>query len=92
MATDEKKLLIEYNKMRESKCWLEEKSESTWLRPQRRHFLQSNRASQENYVVEKKDEHDSGRTSWIKITTEYKERRHFPEKSKLVYNYIVLKY
>ncbi|XP_072846270.1 spermatogenesis-associated protein 45 [Pogona vitticeps] len=84
MAADEKKLLVEYNKLRESNCWLEEKSESTWLRPQRRHYPHWNQASQEKYI-EKKKEYNSGRTSWIKITPEYKEKRHFPEKNNAIF-------
>lgn len=84
MTTEEQKALIEYNKMRESRCWLEGKTESTWLRPQRRHYPQFNRSSIDNYR-EEKHEIDTGRTSWVAITPpQHKERRHFPEKSKLI--------
>uniref|UniRef100_A0A8C5RZI3 Uncharacterized protein n=1 Tax=Laticauda laticaudata TaxID=8630 RepID=A0A8C5RZI3_LATLA len=76
-----KKRLLEYNKIRESRCLLEGKSEMYWLRPQKKHYPQSNRASLENYK-EEKQEYDSGRTSWIKVTPPNKEKRHFPEKSK----------
>uniref|UniRef100_A0A8C6X3F2 Uncharacterized protein n=1 Tax=Naja naja TaxID=35670 RepID=A0A8C6X3F2_NAJNA len=84
MAEDVKKRLLEYNKMRESRCLLEGKSEMYWLRPQKKHYPQSNRASLENYK-EEKQEYDSGRTSWIKITPPNKEKRHFPEKSKFAH-------
>ncbi|XP_061482430.1 spermatogenesis-associated protein 45 [Rhineura floridana] len=85
MAADEKKLLIEYNKMRESGCLLEGKSETAWLRPQRRHYPQSNRTSVENYG-EEKHEYVSGRTSWITIfPPEHKEKRHFPEKNNAIF-------
>ncbi|XP_042303991.1 spermatogenesis-associated protein 45 [Sceloporus undulatus] len=80
MAEDEKKRVLAYNKMRESYCWLEGKNESTWLRPERRHYPQSNRTSLEKFI-EEKHEYDSGRTTWIKITPpDHKEKRHFPEK------------
>lgn len=85
MAEDEKRQLLEYNQMRESRCLLEGRSETCWLRPQKKHFPQSNRASAENYK-EEKQECDSGRTSWIKTTPpHHKEKRHFPEKSKCTY-------
>lgn len=85
MAADNNKLLIEYNKLRETNCLLEGKSETTWLRPQRRHFPQANRCSVEK-VREKKQEPDSGRTSWVTVTpVRLKERRHFPERSKFIY-------
>uniref|UniRef100_A0A8D0E008 Uncharacterized protein n=1 Tax=Salvator merianae TaxID=96440 RepID=A0A8D0E008_SALMN len=84
---NEKKLLIEYNKMRESGCLLEGKSESTWLRPQRRHYPQSNRPSPENYVEEKReDKYDAGRNSWITIIPTYhREKKHFPEKNHAIF-------
>ncbi|XP_034283683.1 spermatogenesis-associated protein 45 [Pantherophis guttatus] len=84
MAESVKKRLLEYNKMRESKCLLEGRSEISWLRPQKKHFPQSNRASVENYK-EEKQEVDSGRTSWIKITPPPKEKRHFPEKNNAIF-------
>nr|XP_016849486.1 PREDICTED: spermatogenesis-associated protein 45 [Anolis carolinensis] len=85
MSAEEQKRLIAYNRMRESNCWLETKLESTWLRPQRRHFPQSNRSSMENYIVDK-HEYISGRTSWIRITPpQNREKRHFPEKGKRIY-------
>ncbi|XP_025020811.1 spermatogenesis-associated protein 45 [Python bivittatus] len=85
MAEDEKKHLLEFNNMRESRCLLEGKSEISWLRPQRRHYPQSNRASVENYK-EEKHEYDSGRTAWLKITPpHYKEKRHFPEKNNAIF-------
>lgn len=86
MAEDEKKLLIEYNKLRETKCLLEGKSETSWLRPQRRHFPQTNRCSVEK-VKEEKQEFKTGRTSWVTIGPPYhKERKHFPERSKFIVN------
>ncbi|XP_015671440.1 spermatogenesis-associated protein 45 [Protobothrops mucrosquamatus] len=85
MAEDEKRQLLEYNQMRESRCLLEGKSETSWLRPQKKHFPQSNQASAENYKEEKKED-DSGRTSWIKITpSDHKEKRHFPEKNNAIF-------
>ncbi|XP_044277495.1 spermatogenesis-associated protein 45 [Varanus komodoensis] len=85
MAADEKRRLIEYNKMRETMCLLEGKSESTWLRPQRRHYPQSNRTSIENYQEQKHDS-DSGRTSWVTILpTHHREKRHFPEKNNAIF-------
>ncbi|XP_070590543.1 spermatogenesis-associated protein 45 [Erythrolamprus reginae] len=85
MAKEMKKRLVEYNKMRESRCLLEGKSETAWLRPQRKHYPQTNRASVEEFKEEKK-EYDSGRTSWIKITPpEHREKRHFPEKNNAIF-------
>ncbi|XP_074844717.1 spermatogenesis-associated protein 45 [Carettochelys insculpta] len=80
MGDAEKKRLIELNLTRDSLCMVEGKTDSTWLRPQRRHFPQSNRSSLENYT-EKEEEPDCGRTSWITLTPfHHKERRHFPER------------
>ncbi|XP_032071328.1 spermatogenesis-associated protein 45 [Thamnophis elegans] len=84
MAKDAKKRLLEYNKLRESRCLIEGNNETCWLRPQKKHYPQSNRASVENYKEEKK-EYDSGRTSWIKITPLNKEKRHFPEKNNAIF-------
>ncbi|XP_077194960.1 spermatogenesis-associated protein 45 [Paroedura picta] len=85
MAADNKKLLIEYNKLRETNCQLEGKSETSWLRPQRRHFPQSNRSSVEK-VREEKPESDTGRTSWITvIPPRHRERRHFPERNNAIF-------
>nr|XP_056708434.1 spermatogenesis-associated protein 45 [Euleptes europaea] len=85
MAADDKKLLIEYNKLRETKCLLEGKSEMYWMRPQRRHFPQSNRSSLEK-VREEKEESESERNSWITITPlHHKERRHFPERNNAIF-------
>uniref|UniRef100_A0A8C3T276 Uncharacterized protein n=1 Tax=Chelydra serpentina TaxID=8475 RepID=A0A8C3T276_CHESE len=75
-----KKRLIELNMTRDSLCMVEGKGDSTWIRPQRRHFPQSNRSSLENYK-EKEPELDTGRSSWTTLTPLYhKERRHFPER------------
>ncbi|KAG6928817.1 spermatogenesis associated 45 [Chelydra serpentina] len=83
MGDAEKKRLIELNMTRDSLCMVEGKGDSTWIRPQRRHFPQSNRSSLENYK-EKEPELDTGRSSWTTLTPLYhKERRHFPERSKL---------
>ncbi|XP_032661051.1 LOW QUALITY PROTEIN: spermatogenesis-associated protein 45 [Chelonoidis abingdonii] len=80
MGDAEKKRLIELNMTRESLCMVEGKSDSTWLRPQRRHFPQSNRSSLETYR-EKEPELDTGRSSWTALTPlHHKERRHFPER------------
>ncbi|XP_053239190.1 spermatogenesis-associated protein 45 isoform X1 [Podarcis raffonei] len=85
MAKDEKKLLIEYNKMRDPGCWLEGKSETAWLRPQRRHYPFSNRNSAEIFKIVK-HEYISDRASWITIgPPENKEKRHFPEKSHAIF-------
>ncbi|XP_054859983.1 spermatogenesis-associated protein 45 [Eublepharis macularius] len=85
MTAEDKKLLLEYNKLRETKCLLEGKSETSWLRPQRRHFPQSNRSSIEK-VREEKQEFNSGRTSWITINPpHHKERRHFPERNNAIF-------
>uniref|UniRef100_A0A8C8VL36 Uncharacterized protein n=1 Tax=Pelusios castaneus TaxID=367368 RepID=A0A8C8VL36_9SAUR len=73
--------LIELNMTRDSLCMVEGKNDSTWLRPQRRHFPQSNRSSLENYR-EKEPEPDTGRSSWTALTPpHHKERRHFPERN-----------
>ncbi|XP_014430761.1 spermatogenesis-associated protein 45 isoform X1 [Pelodiscus sinensis] len=80
MGESEKKRLIELNMTRDSLCMVEGKGDSTWLRPQRRHFPQSNRSSLENYR-EKEPEPDTGRSSWTALTPpHHKERRHFPER------------
>uniref|UniRef100_A0A670I4W3 Uncharacterized protein n=1 Tax=Podarcis muralis TaxID=64176 RepID=A0A670I4W3_PODMU len=71
----EKKLLIEYNKLRDPGCWLEGKSETAWLRPQRRHYPFSNRNSAEIFKIVK-HEYISDRASWITIAPpENKEKR-----------------
>ncbi|XP_053165875.1 spermatogenesis-associated protein 45 [Hemicordylus capensis] len=78
---NDRQLLLDYNKMRETNCLIEGTNESTWLRPQRRHYPQSNCSSEENYRKEK-HKYVSDRTSWIKITPpKNREKRHFPEKN-----------
>nr|XP_009667274.1 PREDICTED: spermatogenesis-associated protein 45 [Struthio camelus australis] len=86
MSEAAKKHLIALNMAKESRCLVEGQNDSTWLRPQRRHFPQSNRSSLEN-LREKEPQPDSGRSSWTEVTCLYhKERRHFPERSKFIYN------
>uniref|UniRef100_A0A8C4J6T8 Uncharacterized protein n=1 Tax=Dromaius novaehollandiae TaxID=8790 RepID=A0A8C4J6T8_DRONO len=69
-----KKHLIALNMARESRCLVEGRNDSTWLRPQRRHFPQ-------------KPKPDSGRSSWAEVTSlHHKEKRHFAEISKFIYN------
>uniref|UniRef100_A0A7M4DVX6 Uncharacterized protein n=1 Tax=Crocodylus porosus TaxID=8502 RepID=A0A7M4DVX6_CROPO len=86
-----KKRLIELNVMRESMCMVEGKSNSAWLRPQKRHFPQSNRSSLEN--CRQKDSElgaDSGRVSWMKVTpTNHKERRHFPQRNNAIFGWSI---
>uniref|UniRef100_A0A8C3FTK2 Spermatosis associated 45 n=2 Tax=Emydidae TaxID=8476 RepID=A0A8C3FTK2_CHRPI len=85
MGDAEKKRLIELNMTRESLCMVEGKGDSTWLRPQRRHFPQSNRSSLETYR-EKEPELDTGRSSWTALTPlHHKERRHFPERNNAIF-------
>ncbi|XP_048366175.1 spermatogenesis-associated protein 45 [Sphaerodactylus townsendi] len=85
MAADNKKLLIEYNKLRDTKCLPEGKSEVSWLRPQRRHFPQSNRSSVEK-VRDDEEKCETDRTSWITIAPpHHKERRHFPERNNAIF-------
>ncbi|XP_025928186.1 spermatogenesis-associated protein 45 [Apteryx rowi] len=85
MSEAAKKHLIALNMARESRCLSEGQNESAWLRPQRRHFPQSNRSSLETRR-EKEPKPDSGRSSWTEVTSlHHKERRHFPERNNAIF-------
>ncbi|XP_008823066.1 spermatogenesis-associated protein 45 [Nannospalax galili] len=77
-----KQLLEEMNEKRESYCLMERSNHISLLQVQKRHFNQAYESLVHTKVKERMPE--SGRTSWVKLSFHvYKEKRHFPPKSKM---------
>ncbi|XP_044529835.1 spermatogenesis-associated protein 45 [Gracilinanus agilis] len=71
--------LMDINEQRNSWCIVESLNNVTWLRPQKRHYLQTQHMCTTE-IQEKIT--DTGRSSWADLThPAHREKRHFPERN-----------
>ncbi|XP_056671878.1 spermatogenesis-associated protein 45 isoform X2 [Monodelphis domestica] len=74
--------LLDINEQRNSWCIVESLNNVTWLRPQKRHYLQTQHMGTteiEQNITE------TGRSSWAETHPVHRERRHFPERNNAIF-------
>ncbi|XP_072503975.1 spermatogenesis-associated protein 45 [Notamacropus eugenii] len=76
--------LQEINEQRESWCMVEAKNNVTWLRPQKRHFLQNQHMA--TTEIKQTSNSDTGRSSWADLTRPvHMQKRHFPQRDNAIF-------
>ncbi|XP_027726483.1 spermatogenesis-associated protein 45 [Vombatus ursinus] len=78
------KRVLEMNEKRNTWCMVEGRNDVTWLRPQKRHFLQTLHMATEE--IRQTANSDTGRSSWADLSQPvHVQKRHFPPRNNAIF-------